>query len=84
MWKCGTYIVQHDTHKDIERNAEEVHDGASGLLRNVLGPHFHNGWPEYTYTSLEGTEAKQLNTTSKCYASAFHIGRWHQKLFQIS
>lgn len=57
---AGTYIVQHNAHKDIERNAEEVHDGASGLLWNVLGPHLHNGWPEYAYTSLKGTEAKKL------------------------
>ena len=60
-----TYIVQHNAHKNIERNAEEVHDGAPRLLRNVLRPHFHNGWPEYPHTSLKSTEAKNLNTTCK-------------------
>ena len=37
-----TYVVQHNAHKNVERNTEEVHDGASSLLRNVLGPHLHN------------------------------------------
>lgn len=60
-----TYVVQDDAHKDVERNAEKVHNGASGLLRDVLGPHLHDGWPEYAHTSLKGTESKKLNTTSK-------------------
>ena len=60
-----TYIVQHNAHKNIERNAEEVHDGATGLLRNVLGPHFHNGRPEYSHTTLKSTEANNLNTACK-------------------
>jgi hypothetical protein len=61
----ATYIVQHNAHKNIERNAEEVHDGAPGFLRNVLGPHFHNGRPEYPHTSLKNAEPKKLNTTCK-------------------
>ena len=60
--KLATYIVQNNAHKDIEWNAEEVHNGASGLLRNVLGPHLHNRRPEYPYTSLKGAEAKHLET----------------------
>ena len=31
-----TYIVEDDAHEYIQRNAEEVHDCASGLLRYVL------------------------------------------------
>ena len=60
--KLVTYIVQNNAHKDIEWNAEEVHNGAPGLLRNVLGPHLHNGRPEYPYTSFKGTETKYMET----------------------
>lgn len=60
---CVTYIVQHNTHKNVQRNAEKVHDGAPGLLRNVLRSHLHNGWPEYANTTLKSTEAKKLNAT---------------------
>lgn len=55
-----THIVQHNAHKDIERNAKEVHDSAPCLLWNVLGSHLHNGGPEYAYTCFECTEAKKL------------------------
>ena len=61
--KPATYIVQHNADKYIQRNAEEVHDGAPGILRNVLGPHLHNGWPEYSHTSFKGAEAKKLEAT---------------------
>ena len=66
-----TYIIQHHTHEDVEGNAEEVHDGASSLLRNVLGPHLHYGRPKYTNTGLKSTEAKQLNTACERDASTF-------------
>ena len=75
-----TYIVQHNAHKNIERNAEEVHDGAPGLLRNVLGPHFHNGRPEYSHTSLKSTEASNLNTACKWD----HQKLQHKQLFSFS
>lgn len=75
--KPATYIVQNDADKDIEWNAEEVHNGASSLLRNVLWSHLHYGWPEYPNTSLKGTEAKKLETTWKWDASTFHFRRWH-------
>lgn len=58
----GTYIVQHHAYEDVERNAEKVHDGASSLLRNILGSHLHYGRPKYTNTGFKSTEAKQLNT----------------------
>ncbi|MCI13793.1 hypothetical protein A2U01_0034913, partial [Trifolium medium] len=51
----------HNTHKNVQRNAEKVHDGAPGFLRNVLGSHLHNGWPEYANTTFKSTEAKKLN-----------------------
>jgi len=62
---CVTYIVQHDTHKNVQRNAEKVHDGAPGLLGNVLRSHLHNGWPEYANATLKSTEAKKLNAASE-------------------
>jgi hypothetical protein len=58
---CVTYIVQHNTHKNVQRNAEKVHDGAPSFLGNVLGSHLHNGWPEYANTTFKSTEAKKLN-----------------------
>ena len=67
------YIVQHHAYEDVERYAEEVHDGASSLLRNVLGSHLHYGRPKYTNAGLKNTEAKQLDTACKRDASTFHI-----------
>lgn len=58
-----TYIIEHDANEDIKGNAEEVHDSASSLLWNVLGPHLHDRWPEDPYTSLKCAEAKKLETT---------------------
>lgn len=55
-----THIVQHNAYEDIERNAKEVHDGAPSLLRDVLGPHLHDRWPEYTHTSLKCAKANEL------------------------
>ena len=57
-----TYIVQHNANKDVERNAKEVHYGASSLLRNVLGPHLHDRRPENPHTGLKCAEATKLNT----------------------
>lgn len=68
-----TYIIKYHTHEDVERNAEEVHDGTSSLLRNVLGSHLHYGRPKYTNAGLKNTEAKQLNTACEGDASTFHI-----------
>jgi len=62
---CETYIVQHDAHKNVQRNTEKVHDGAPGLLGNVLRSHLHNGWPEYANATLKSTEAKKLNAASE-------------------
>lgn len=58
-----TYIIQHNADKDIERNAEEVHDGASSLLWNVLRSHLHDRRPEYPYAALKGTKSKKLYAT---------------------
>ncbi|KAL5098555.1 hypothetical protein RYX36_002882 [Vicia faba] len=52
---------QHNTNKNVQRNAEKVHDGAPGFFRNVLGPHLHNGWPEYANTTFKSTEVEKLN-----------------------
>lgn len=38
----ATYIVKNHTNKQVEWYAEEVHDRASCLLRNILGPHLHD------------------------------------------
>jgi hypothetical protein len=35
VYKQDTHIVQHNAYKYVERNAEEIHDGASSLLRNI-------------------------------------------------
>lgn len=79
-----TYIVQHNTHKYVERNAEKVHDGAPGLLWNVLRSHLHNGRPKYAYTSFKSTEAKKLNATWEWDASTFLFGRSYQELININ
>lgn len=68
-----TYIVKHNAHEDVEWNPEEVHYGAPCLLRNVLRPHLHDGWPEEATATLEGAEAKKLDTSRKGDASPFHI-----------
>lgn len=34
--KAAAYIVEHDANEYIEGYAKEVHNSASGLLRNVL------------------------------------------------
>lgn len=68
-----TYIVKHNADEEVEGNPEEVHYGAPCFLGNVLRPHLHDGRPEDSNTSLEGTEAKKLDTSSKGDASSFHI-----------
>lgn len=73
-----TYIIQHDAHKYVQRNTEEIHDGAPSLFRNVLGPHFHYRWPEDTHTSLKGTKSKKLETTCKFNTSTFLFRRRYQ------
>lgn len=57
-----THIVQHNTDKDVERNAKEVHYGASSLFRNVLRSHLHDRRPEYSHTGLKYAESSKLNT----------------------
>lgn len=78
----ATHIVQHNTHKDVQRNAKEVHYGASCLLRNVLRPHLHHWWPEYPHTGLKCAEASNQNTSRKRDTSTFHFGRCYQELFR--
>lgn len=58
-----TYVIQHNTDKDIKRNAEEVHDSTPSFLWNILRPHLHNGWPEYSYTCFKNTETDNLDAT---------------------
>lgn len=60
-----TYVVQNDANKDVEWDAEEVHDGASSFLRDVLRSHLHNGWPEKTDTGFKSAKAKKLETACK-------------------
>ena len=59
-----TYIVQNDTHKYVQRNSEEIHDGTPGLLWDVLGPHLHDGWPEDTHTTFKETESEKVQTAA--------------------
>lgn len=82
--KCLAYIVKHNTHKDIQGNTEEVHDGAPRLLRDVLGSHFHNWWPEYPDTCLKSAEPQKLNASSKWYATPFYTRRCYKELLGIA
>jgi hypothetical protein len=82
VYKQDTHIVQHNAYKYVERNAEEIHDGASSLLRNILRPHLHDRWPENTYTGLKCAKANKLDATRKGDASTFLSGRHYQELFQ--
>jgi len=75
--KFNVYIVEHNTHENVERNAEEIHDCAPSLLRNVLRSHFHNRWPKYSHASLKGAEAEELDITRKRDTPTFHRGRCH-------
>lgn len=80
----GTYIVQYNADKDIQRNAEKVHYCASGFFRDVLGSHLHNGWPKQSYTCLEYTEPKELKATRERDSSTFHLGRCYEQLSHTS
>lgn len=60
-----TYIVQHNANEDVERDTEEIQNGAPCLFWDVLRSHLHNRWPENTHTSLKGTEPDKLKATRK-------------------
>ena len=77
-----THIVQNNADKDIKRYAEEVHDCAPCFFRDVLGPHFHNWWPENPHTSLKSTETKKLDTMSKRDTSTFFFAWRYQVLLR--
>lgn len=76
----GTYIVQDNADEDIERNAEKVHDCASGFFRDVLGSHLHYGWPKQSYTCLKYTEPKELKATRERDSSTFYLGGCYEQL----
>lgn len=80
----GTYIVQDNADKDIQRNTEEVHDCASGFFRDVLGSHLHYGWPKQSYTRLKYTEPEKLKATRERDSSTFHLGRCYEQLSHTS
>ena len=63
-----THIVQHDAHKHVEGNPEEVDDGGSAFFRHVLAAHLHHAGPEQTHASLKDTEGQQLYFALKCDA----------------
>jgi hypothetical protein len=38
----SSYIVEYHTNKQVKWYAEEIHDCASSLLRNILRSHLHD------------------------------------------
>ena len=56
-----TYVVEDDTDKEVERDAEEVDDGGTHLLGHVGCTHLHHARPEQAHAELEHAEGHQLD-----------------------
>eukprot|EP00754_Rhynchopus_humris_P036748 Rhum_TRINITY_DN18842_c0_g1::Rhum_TRINITY_DN18842_c0_g1_i1::g.168477::m.168477 len=54
-------VVEDQTHDEVERNPEDVHDGGTALLGEVRRPHRHNRRPEDADRHLEPAEAQHLH-----------------------
>ena len=59
VWEI--YIVENDTDEEVQRNAEEVHDGGAHLLGHMGCPHLHHAWPEQAHAELKHAESYQLD-----------------------
>jgi hypothetical protein len=49
----AAHIVQDEANKQVQRDTEEVDDGGSYVLRDIMRPHCHHGRPEGAHWGLE-------------------------------
>ena len=55
------HIVEDDADKGVEGDAEEVDDGGSHLLGDVLCAHLHHARPEQPNAEFKHAERRQLD-----------------------
>jgi len=61
LYARATHVAEHDAHKCVEWDAEDVDDCRAQLLRHVVGPHRHHAWPEDAHAQLKRAEGQQLD-----------------------
>ena len=76
------YIVEHNANEHINRNSEEVQNGASWCLWDVLRSQFHDWRPKDPDASLEDTKQKKLDMPRYCHHPTLLSWRGHKKLSQ--